>query len=330
MSMSILITGSNGFVGSRLMWFLEEKGHQVWGIDKRDTCLREKHPHTISGDIQQIEDLRKFNDQHFDLIIHCAAEKHDWGISRDEYFSNNEYGTRILMQYATEQGIKKVIYFSTVGVYGHRSVPCDETGLLQPDNPYGESKLAEERVVEEWQKQDNEREVIFLRPSIIYGPYNYANMYKLIDMMHKKLWITIGKGMHIKSIVSLENLVDMTNFAIQNLKPGLQIFNAVDKPYITIEQLMEIIASNKGFHLPIIRIPLWSAILVGKIFDLIAFIIKKDIPINSERMRKLDTSTEYYSEKMREMGYVQEHTIGEEIKKTCEWYLKNPKRCNNN
>jgi nucleoside-diphosphate-sugar epimerase len=324
--MNIFITGSNGFVGSKLMFYLEEKGHQVWGIDKRDTCLWKKHPNTIKGDIRNREDLRKFNDKKFDLVIHCAAEKHDWGISKESYFSNNEYGTKILMEYATERDIKKAIYFSTVGVYGHRSVPCDETGMLQPDNPYGSSKLAGERVIEKWQKENKEREVIFLRPSIIYGPYNYANMYNLIDMMHKRPWITIGKGMHIKSIVSLENLVDMTNFAIQNMKPGLQIFNAVDKPYITVRELMEIIASNKGFRLPIIRVPLWSAIFIGKILDSIGAIIKKDIPINSERMRKLDTSTEYYSEKIREMGYVQKHTIEEEIRRTCEWYLENLKR----
>jgi nucleoside-diphosphate-sugar epimerase len=127
-------------------------------------------------------------------------------------------------------------------------------------------------------------------------------------------------------MVSLENLVDMTTFAIQKLKPGLQIFNTVDKPYITVRELMEIIASNKGFHLPIIRLPLWSAVFIGKIFDLIGAIVKKDIPINSERMKKLDTSTEYYSEKIREMGYVQKHTIEEEIRRTCKWYLENPKR----
>ena len=67
--MNIFITGSNGFVGSKLMWFLEEKGHNVWGIDNSDVCLREKHPRTTNGDIRNIEDLRKFNDKNFDLII---------------------------------------------------------------------------------------------------------------------------------------------------------------------------------------------------------------------------------------------------------------------
>jgi len=132
--MKILITGSNGFVGSRLMWFLEEKGHNVWGIDITDICLREKHPNTKVGDIRVIEDLRSLSDKKIDLIIHCAASKHDFGVLKDSYYSNNEYGTDVLMQYAEEQNIRKVIYYSTVSAYGHDAVPCDETGPLKPGN----------------------------------------------------------------------------------------------------------------------------------------------------------------------------------------------------
>nr|MBC8526125.1 NAD(P)-dependent oxidoreductase [Candidatus Cloacimonadota bacterium] len=284
--MNILITGSNGFVGSRLMWHFSEKGHTVCGIDKRDDCLIEKHLKTKKGDIREIEDLRKFNNRTIDLVIHCAASKHDFGISKESYYSNNEYGTKVLMEYASERNIKKVIYYSTVSVYGHESVPCDESGELLPDNEYGKSKLAGEKVIEKWLEQDIKRQVIFLRPSIIYGPFNYANMYNLIDMMHRKSWITIGNGNNIKSMVSLENLVEMTDFVMHRMKSGLQIFNTLDKPYITVKELMEIIADNKGFKLPIIRIPLCIAVLFGKIFDLIAFITKKDLPINSDRMRK--------------------------------------------
>ncbi|MBC8526380.1 MAG: NAD(P)-dependent oxidoreductase [Candidatus Cloacimonetes bacterium] len=319
--MNIFITGSNGFVGSRLMYYLEEKGHQVWGVDNSTKCNIEPHPKTKIGDIRKIDDLHKFDNIKFDVIIHCAADKHDFGISKESYFSNNEYGTKILMKYATEKNIKKLIYYSTVSVYGHKSVPCNESGKLQPDNDYGASKLAGEKVIEKWLKQDSKRQVIFLRPSIIYGPYNYANMYNLIDMMHRKPWITIGNGKHIKSMISLENLLKMTYFIIPLMKPGLQIFNTLDKPYITVRKLMEIIASNDGFRLPIIRIPLFFAVFGGKIFDILAFITKRDLPINSGRMKKFDTSTEYYSEKIREIGYIQRHSIEDEIKRTCKWYI---------
>ncbi|MBN2018298.1 MAG: NAD(P)-dependent oxidoreductase [Candidatus Cloacimonetes bacterium] len=320
--MNIFITGSTGFVGSRLIWFLEEKGHTVWGIDRDESCLIEKHPNNRRGDIRNTEDYEQFDSIDFDLVIHCAAEKHDFGISQESYFSTNEYGTKVLTDFMTRKSIPKIIYYSTVSIYGHQDHPCDESADHLPNTIYGEAKLAGEIVIEEWWKEDVSREVIFLRPTIIYGPYNYANMYNLVDTLYRKPYFTIGECNHIKSIVSLANLVDMTYFIMSHFKPGIQAYNCIDKPYITLHKLMEIIASHKGFHMPYIRIPLGLAVGIGKIFDVIGKIVHKDLPINSDRMKKFATSTDYRAEKIRELGYKQCYTIEEEITRTIEWYYK--------
>ena len=324
--MKILITGSTGFVGSRLMWFLEEKGHEVFGMDISGHCLREKHPKTLLGYVRNIEDYAPFSKIGIDMIIHCAASKHDFGVSKEEYYSNNEFGTEVVMKFAVEENIKKIIYFSTVSAYGHKAVPCGEDGPLYPDNEYGKSKLAGERVIENFEAKDKSLEIFFLRPSIIYGPNNFANMYNLIAMQNRKLWVTIGDGSHIKSMVSLENLIDMVYWCFDRFKPGIQIYNTLDKPYITVKELMKIIASHKGFSMPTIQVHLGFVIFIGKIFDVIAKILKKDLSINSDRMRKFATSTEYYSEKIREDGYVQQHSIEKEISSTIEWYNENKHR----
>ena len=320
--MNILITGSNGFVGSRLMYYLEDKGYQVCGIDNSKICNIASHPNTFFGDIRIIENLRKLNDHNFDLIIHCAASKHDFGVSREEYFSDNEYGTQIVAEYAEEQGINKIIYYSTVSVYGHQSHPCDETAEYLSDTVYGDSKFAGEKVLWKWQEADNKRALITLRPSVIYGPDNFANMYNLISQMHNFPWFMLGDGRHIKSMVALENMIDITHFVLDKFKPGVQNFNCIDKPYLTVKQLMRTIAKNNGFSMPKIYIPLWLAISIGKVFDIFGKIIRKELPINSDRMKKFGTSTDYRAEKIRELGYVQQHTIEEVFKQTCEWYLK--------
>jgi nucleoside-diphosphate-sugar epimerase len=319
--MNLFITGSNGFVGSRLMYFLEEKGHQVRGIDNNTQCNIQPHPNTVIGDIRNIEDLRKFNDKNFDLIIHCAASKHDFGISKESYFSNNEYGTKMLMNYATERNINKVIYYSTVSVYGHQSEPCDEEAELLSNTVYGDSKLSGEKVICKWQNENTSREVIVLRPSVIYGPHNFANMYNLINQMHKFPWFMIGTGNYIKSMVALENMVDIINFILNHMKPGVQNFNCIDKPYLSVRELMELIALNKGFKMPKFIIPLQVAVCIGKIFDIIGKILQKDLPVNSDRMKKIGTSTDYRAEKIRELGYIQKYTIKDEIKRTCKWYI---------
>lgn len=323
--MNILITGSNGFVGSRLMYELESENHKVFGIDKSIRCNIEPHPNTFIGDIRKIENYGCFNDHNLDLIIHAAAEKHDFGISKDEYFSNNKYGTEVLMQFADLKGISKVIYYSTVSVYGHQTGQCDETAPLKPNNYYGESKLAGEEVIIDWQKRDNKREVIILRPSVIYGPNNYANMYNLINQLHKFPLFMIGNGEHIKSIISLDNIVDLTIFILNKLKPGVQFFNTIDKPYLKLKKLIALISDHKRFYKPFIRIPLGLGVAVGKLFDLLAEILKKDLPLNTDRIMKFATSTDFRAEKIREMGYEQKYSTDDELSKTIKWYLTSGK-----
>ncbi len=319
--MNLLITGSNGYVGSHLMYFLEKKGCCVFGLDKSTDCNIEPHPSTFIGDIRIIDDLRKFKDKNIEIIIHCAADKHDFGISAESYFSNNEYGSRIVAQFASENDISKIIYYSTVSVYGHQPHPCDEKAEYLSNTAYGDSKLAGEKVLWDWQKEKDDRALITLRPSVIYGKYNFANMYNLINQMHKFPWFMVGDGNHIKSMVALSNMLDITWFMLDKFAPGIQIFNCIDKPYITVKQLMEIIARNDGFHMPKVIIPLNLAVFIGKIFDVTSKFLKRDLPINSDRMKKFGTATDYRAEKIREFGYVQKHSIDDVFADTCRWYL---------
>lgn len=324
--MHILITGSNGFVGSRLMWKFEEMGHTVHGIDNKHQPHYKEHPHTILGDIRNKEDYFPFTNIDIDLVIHCAASKHDFGITDDEYFSNNEYGTKVLMDFAEKKNIKKIIYFSSVAVYGYPGFACNEDTRIKPNQVYGESKLAGEYAIEDWMKRHEDAEVVFIRPSVIYGPFNYANMHKLIHTMHVRPWVRIGNGDYVKSTVYVENVVAATIHVFGLLKQGLQIFNCADEPAYTMSKLMKIISLNKEFSVPKIEIPLGFAIAIGLFFDLLGKFTKKDYPINSDRMRKLATPSEIIVEKLRLSGFKQPVTTEEAMKQTCQWYLSDVRK----
>lgn len=326
--MNILVTGSNGFVGSKLMWILQGAKHHITGIDISSHCDDKHHPETHIGDIRQMSDLMQVDNlftqkysSDVDIVIHCAAAKHDFGITEKEYYSHNEFGTQILLEYMQQKGIQKMLYFSTVSVFGHPEKRTDEDGVFAPDHPYGASKLAGELLCTKWQQQDTKRELMVLRPTVIYGPHNFANMYKMMDMMHRRPYATIGDGDYIKSIVSRANILDMTVFSLTLMKPGAQYFNCVDQPYITVFRLMQIIAANPAFKIPKLKIPVSLAILIGKVFDIPARLFKIDLPINSDRMKKLATATDFSSERIREAGYIQKNTIEAEISAMTDWYL---------
>lgn len=328
--MNILITGSNGFVGSRLMWDLDRQGHQVTGIDISSHCDATPHPKTMLGDIRNPGDLRSVkgafeleNNADIELIIHCAAAKHDFGIKRGDYFSHNKYGTKALLEFAAHSGIGKIVYLSTVSVFGHPAGPADEDAPYAPDHPYGESKLAGELLCIDWQKQDPARELIVLRPTVIFGPHNFANMYKLLDTMHRRPWVMVGQGTHVKSVVSLDTIIGMTLFSLGLLKPGYQHFNCVDEPYITLHELMRLIASQPGFRMPRLRIPIGLAVGIGRIFDLPAKLLGIDLPVNSDRMKKFATATDFRAARIRAAGFVQTVSIGESVAQMCAWYIDN-------
>jgi len=327
--MNILVTGSNGFVGSQLMWELEEKGHKVFGIDISPHCNIKTHPKTQMGDIRKLNDLlgidrlyRTSNPSGFDLVIHCAAAKHDFGISRAEYYSHNKTGTKVLVAFMEEMGIKRLINISTVGVFGHPTAPADEDEPYNPDHPYGASKLEGEKLAIAWQAKDSCRELIALRPAIIYGPNNFTNVYKLISMMHKHPWVTIGKGEHVKGIISIRSVLDMIYFCIDYLKPGYEHFNAADLPYLTLRELMDLIAQNPSCKYPRFRLPLSIAIGIGYLFDIPSKLMNIDLPVNSDRMRKLATATHFLSEKIRAAGFVQTQSTEDSIRETVMWYLQ--------
>jgi len=167
--MNILVTGSNGFVGSRLMWELEKLNHKVIGIDISSHCDAKPHPETVIGDIRSSKDLEKVQDIFYQkynrpikLIIHCAASKHDFGISREEYFSHNQYGTQVLLEFAEQADIHKIIYISTVSVFGHPQGRADEDTPYNPDNPYGESKRMMEKMMK-WVDMANGIKYVSLR-----------------------------------------------------------------------------------------------------------------------------------------------------------------------
>ncbi len=326
--MNILITGSNGFVGSNLMWELEEDGHTVIGIDISEHCEGKKHPQTLRGDIRSLKDLNRVASVFLqkqqcplELIIHCAAAKNDFGVSRQEYYSHNKYGTKTLLNFACEQGIKKLIYISSVGVFGHPEGKANEDFPYNPDTDYGASKLAGELLCIKWQQQNPEHELIVLRPAAIFGPDNFTNTYKLIDTLHRKPYLTIGEGNHIKTIVSIHTVIDMIRFAMQKLAPGYEHYNCIDEPYLTLKELMELICSHPGFQMPRFKIPLKAAIGIGRLFDIPAKLFSIDLPVNSERMRKLGTATYFTAEKAKKDGFVQKMSLKDSITEMCDWYL---------
>lgn len=318
--MNILLTGSEGFVGGYLRQELEKANHLIYCIDRVKANRANYFSFDLAKEVLNLENLLK--DKSFDLLIHLAAAKGDYNLKYNDFYRDNVIATENLITLIKKLDIKSVIAYSTVSVYGHNNKLFTEEADLAPNNAYGVTKLESENLFIDWFNLDPvNNKLTILRPSVIYGENNYANMYNLLNQLNKKIPISISNGNYIKSMVAVENIVDITIFCINKLK-NLQIYNCTDKPYPKLKEVINYISEIKGFSEPKIYIPIWIANLIGAFFEFLSFLINKDLGITRDRIYKFTMPTDYRSEKLNNIGYVQKYTVKDRIQNMANWYLK--------
>ena len=178
--MNILITGGAGYIGSNVAFLLLDKGHKVTVVDSLISGKKElipKQAKFLNSDIsdkQKIQTLLK--DHNFDLVMHFAGlvKVEESFISPEKYKLYNVEKAKFFFNYCLEANLDKIIFSSTAGVYGKsKKDKVSEYDILEPSNPYAESKLEMEKYLE---KLVNERKAkcIILRYFNVAGS-DYKN-----------------------------------------------------------------------------------------------------------------------------------------------------------
>lgn len=320
-----LITGGSGFIGSHFSRYLN-LDHTI----NLDLLKPNSHKwiRFINGDIRNKSDVEKaISSEKIDSIISLAAKHHDFGIGHDEYFDTNEDGTKVLCEVAAENNIKKIVFYSSVAVYGIRQEISTEAMQPQPDSPYGASKLAGEKVLERWAAEDPTRQVLIIRPTLVYGANNRANMFNLIRQIDSGLYFHLGNASNIKSIAYVENLVQATLWLMERMKPGIAIYNYADEPQLTSRQIAEIIAAALDKKIKL-TVPKRIGILAGLPFDLAIKLTGRNLPISSARIKKLATQTFHSAEKIFKEGFKPNYSTVEGLNRMVRWYLQDNDKIN--
>ena len=319
----ILMTGGSGFIGSHFHNVLSKEN--IINLDLVKPNQNQKS-NFIQGDIRKKEDIeRAIEGENVDLIISLAAMHHDFGISEQEHFETNERGTELICDVASENKIDTIVFYSSVAVYGANTAPSNEEMEPNPNMPYGASKLAGERVLEKWASQKPSRKVLIIRPALVFGINNTANMYKLINQINLGIYFHLGKGQNVKSIAYVENIVDATLFLIDNLTSGVSIYNYADKPHLTSKEIANTI-SNKLDKKVRITLPKFLGIMLGLPFDLGIRITGKNLPISSSRIKKLATETYHLAEKLTSEGFVPKFSTKQGLEEMVDWYKNTNKK----
>lgn len=274
--MKILITGVHGFVGSNLVKALS-KEHTIYGLDIISP-IKEGIRYTFSWDYLD----RDGGIPDVDAIIHLAGKAHDTKneAAADVYFKvNTDLTKKIYDYYLAHDSIKKFIFFSTAKAAADKvDGILTEDVVPSPVGPYGESKIAAERYIQEHLVSD--KQVYILRPCMIHGPGNKGNLNLLYGVVKKGIPWPLGAFENRRTFTSIENL----NFVIEGLLTKdvpTGIYNMGDDEALSTNELIEEICKSLGKKAHIWKLPKGLMTGVAKIGGAL------HLPLDSERLRKL-------------------------------------------
>ncbi|UKK56831.1 NAD-dependent epimerase/dehydratase family protein [Prevotella communis] len=273
--MKILITGVHGFVGTNLVKALS-KEHTIYGLDIISPT-KEGVRFTFSWDY-----LDKENGiPEVDAIIHLAGKAHDTKNQTvsDVYFKVNTGLTQMIYDYFLKSKAKKFIFFSTAKAAADKVEGIlTEDVVPSPVGPYGESKIAAEKYIQE--HLANDKQVYILRPCMIHGPGNKGNLNLLYGVVKKGIPWPLGAFENRRTFTSIENLCFVINGLLTKDVPT-GIYNMGDDEALSTNELIEEICKSLGKNAHIWKLPKGLMTGVAKIGGAL------HLPLDSERLRKL-------------------------------------------
>jgi len=320
MQTNIAIIGGSGFIGTRLTKRLLEAGYNVRIIDK---ARSQTYPHLwIRGDVRERASLLSAL-KDCDVIYNLAAEHRDDISPRSLYWDVNVQGAENVCEAAEKLGIKKIIFTSTVAVYGFTEKETDESGELKPFNDYGRTKLEAEKVYQAWQRLSPDRSLTIIRPTVVFGEGNRGNIYNLLNLVANGRFIMVGSGRNIKSMAYVENVAAFLEHAL-SFGTGKHIFNYADKPDFDMNTFISFVSKRLGKgNSAGFRLPYWLGYTGGIAFDVAGKIIGKKLPISSIRVKKFCSNTQFSSTNIQHTGFTPPVNLQEGLERTIQYEFFN-------
>lgn len=305
------ITGFSGFIGQNLVSYLNAKKIKFIKIGREKT-ESDFLIDDLSKNTEWIKALKGIK-----VVFHLAGRAHivkkSSKNSYEKFEKNNHHATKKLIEDASEAGVKRIIFLSTIKVNGEKTIkgiPFNQNSKNNPQDSYALSKLkAEDELIKASKK--NNIEITIIRIPLVYGPGVKANFLKLIDIVYKKIPLPFGNINNLRSLIYVENLVDFLYVCAESVNAKNQIFLLSDPYPISTTKLIKIVANVmkiKPIFLPIPKI----------ILRIIFFFLGKSDSINKLILSlEIDPKFAYQT-----LNWNPPFSTLEGLKKTTKWFLE--------
>lgn len=314
-------------MGTRLIGLLKdsaEKQGEKWEIKNVDLLQSHFFPEvTTIGDVRVQEQMDR-ELKGADVVVLLAAQHRDDVSPVSLYYDTNVGGMEVTLKAMEKNGVKRIVFFSSVAVYGLNKHNPDENHPKDPFNHYGKSKWQAEQVLQKWYESHKDWNVDIIRPTVIFGERNRGNVYNLLHQISSGKFLMVGKGENRKSMAYVGNIVAFVKYMLENVTEGYNVFNYIDKPDVNMNQLVGHVSKVLNKHIPMTHFPYWMGMAGGYCFDLLAKLTGKKLAISSVRVKKFCATTEFDATNAHSCGFKAPYTLEEGLARTLEFEFVHP------
>lgn len=314
------VTGGTGCIGRALVRQLLELGYAVRVLTRRKLSgvMLQEDVTYVGGGLNSEEALRMLTSG-CDVIFHLAGKVHVTPRSRlDEvdFFRVNVDGTELLLRAAGDASVRRVVFFSTVGVYGRDGdFHGDETSPCAPRTAYARSKLEAERLVLQWSGEG-----VVLRLPVVYGPGDRGNMARLIRAVRYRAFVHLGGGNAKRSVISSANAASVAIKAAFKPRAASEVFCVTDGYDPTLHEMMKVMGQALGFNRSPFCFPMGLALWLGRCGDLLEWVCRRPLPLNSDKIKKLSSPLTFSNKKAEViLGYRPVERLDAGIRREVQW-----------
>jgi len=258
--MNILVTGATGAVGPRVVHVLSAAGYRVrtLSLDQPSKGQWSDDVETRIGDVTDQLAVQSAM-QGMDAVVHMAALLHIVNPPpkmREKYERVNIGGTASVVEGAIKAGVKRVVLFSTIAVYGPSdSCVLDELSPTHPDTFYAQTKCAAEKIVLNARGANGQPLGTVLRLGAVYGSRIKGNYERLTHALASHRFIPIGNGLNRRTLVYDKDVGRAAALAVSHPAAAGRVFNVTDGAFHTLNEIIEAICSALGRRSPRLSLP---------------------------------------------------------------------------
>lgn len=318
MKRSALVTGAGGAIGATLVRQLIGEGYAVraWlHCRANNAASLPSNVEIVSGDIADRSLMREAV-RDIDLVFHLAAKLHIENPPKelaDEYVRVNVEGTRCLVEAAAAAKCARLIFFSTINVYGPTAFGeiISEGAELHPDSLYAETKMRAEEIVQQLAG------AVVLRAAAVYGPSMKGNFPRLISAMRRGLPVLVGKGDNRRTMIYVEDLCRAAILAASHPAAPGQTFNVSDGCVHRLRDVINAISDALGKARPRFGLPETAARVGAGTLAKGLEILGKRSPISRATIDKLTEDMAVSGERFqRQIGFRPQYNLTEGWRET--------------